>query len=188
MQNQVVISNPLLNEYYGGFDVVERFYTNKMYDRLEGRYGNIQAVFDEYYELQIKDALYGTKEARAYKKAHPEMTEYSKEKSGLQTQLNRFLAGYQLPETMLPVARLDFAPRTPSQASLASLGQAQAVISWEQWQQVLSPAMQSLIRDYYRNGDDLPSAAEKQLDYIAGQFGMSGDDALLMIGRSLQNQ
>ena len=47
--------------------------------------------------------------------------------------------------------------------------------------QVMSPSMQSLLQEFYA-GEDLPYAAEQQIDFIAGQFNLTPDQLINIVG------
>lgn len=76
-------------------------------------------------------------------------------------------------------------PTTAQQNLINTLNIPQSVDPQALWQNA-SPALAELVTGYWTNGDELPYAAYSNLDYLAEQFGISGDEALQLMGISLQ--
>lgn len=171
-QNEMIVNNPLLMKYYGGLDKLERYYTGKMYDTLTEKYGeNITILESFYYDLppdQRKDFL----------GQNPQLKGYWTDKAEIKEENFRNIIkfGTFLKE---PSVETYADPQNPTQEDLYNLANPQPSMSFGEWQQALGEPMTELIMDYYENGDELPAYAEKNLDYLAGQYGYeSGQDML----------
>jgi hypothetical protein len=185
-KNQYVLTNPVLNKYYGGISVLEQYYTSQMYSILGKEFGDdIQAKWDEYDNLQLTN----TKAAATYKRQHPEMAAYTKRKNELEDNMTRLIVklGSNFPdEPQVPIRRDINAPSN-RQKELIAASQPEQTLQWSDWQMLLSQPMQALILDYWQSGDKLPSSATYQLDYIAKSMGMyDSDEVLRAIGIALQ--
>ena len=187
-KNQYVLTTPVLNKYYGGISVLEQYYTSQMYAELEKQYGDdIQAKWDEYDVLQLQNSA----AARAYKKQHPELAEYTKTKNALRESMMRIIAdlGSNFPDSPQVPLRTDITNPSQRQEDIINASQPQEQLRWSDWQMLLSDPMQQLILDYWTTGEALPSSANYQLDYIASQIGMyDGDEVLQNIGIAIAKQ
>jgi hypothetical protein len=77
-------------------------------------------------------------------------------------------------------------PTTAQQSLLNTLNQPLSVDPKLLWANT-SPALQELVYAYWAGGEKLPGAAMSNLDYLGEQFGISGDEALQLMGISLQS-
>jgi hypothetical protein len=179
-------------QYYGGIQTIERYYTGKMWDEIEAKFGaDIWQKWSEYSLLKQQDALNKTKTASKYYKAHPELEEYSKMKDVLQKQVNNAIValGLKLPTTPPYNIRRDFSPTGSTQNELAQFVQSQPQLTWSDWQERLSEPMQRMVLDYWTNGTDLPSVAWSDLEYNMGDWGFESADAVLRaIGFALSQE
>jgi hypothetical protein len=175
-QTQIIASTTLLYKYYGGMKVLESYYRSKMYDTLSEQYGDdIQEKLDQYGELKLTDPA----AAKSFWRSHPELSDYLDAKSTLQDKINRIIVALasKLPEESNVQTRADFEPKGATQTQLAeNINEPQ--MTWQEWQKVLSEPMQRLLISYFQ-GEELPSAAMSELDYLASQYGYSSGDALL---------
>lgn len=184
-KNQATTTDPLLYRYYGGIDKLEKFYRGQMYAALDEKYGkDISQKWDEYYALQLSDP----KGAKTYYKQHPELAAYSKDKSAWNKLIGKQSArvAAMMPDGPAVQVRSDFAPQSATQEALAAAGQPEQVVPWNEWQQVLSEPLQRVVLDYFVNDEKLSSAATRQLDYLAKQYGYKdGDELLNALGVSI---
>ena len=153
-----------------------------MYDTLKTEFGeDIQQKMDAYGEMKLTDPA----GAKAFWKAN-NLSAYLDRKDELQAKANRMIVelASKLPEESNVLTRADFVPKGATQTAMAEQYQ-QPQMTWPDWQTVLSEPMQRLIVSFF-SGEELPSAAQSELDYLAGQYGYSSGDALLRaIGVSL---
>lgn len=175
-QKQATINNPVLYEYYGGIKTLESYYKSKMYDELYGKYGKeIASTWEQYYAMQLVDP----KGAARFKKAHPELALYSKEKKRLQVEYDRKIVEFasRIPEAPRPELRGN-EPQNPIQEAIQGYA-TETPMSFEQWQQTLGPTLTGIIAQTYQSGRAMPAAADRELDFKASQYGFeSGDDLL----------
>jgi hypothetical protein len=183
-QTAYIANNPQLMKYYGGIDTLERYYTGKMYDKLEAKFGeNITDLESQYFDI------YDKAQKKAFLNANPQLKSYWDEKDRLKEErLRQVVAfGQNLPEPK-PELRTDSEPANPTQAELSQFAQQEQRLSFDEWQQVLGPSASSLILDYWYSGEDLPKALTSNLNYMAEQYGYeSGNDMLQEILMSLPN-
>ncbi len=180
-KQQLVLSNPLLNKYYGGISTLEQFYTNQMYDTLDKKYPNAAQ------EWSVYDAL-DTKDAAVYKKSHPDMVSYNALKQTLSDNMTRAIAGLSslIPDTPQAAIRTDIGTPTARQQEIVNSQQAQPTTTWPEYQQMLGGPLSQLIVDYFTDGKPLPYAANTQMDYYAQKLGAyDGRELLQEIGASL---
>jgi GGDEF domain-containing protein len=180
-KNQYVLSSPILNKYYGGISTLEQFYTNQMYDTLDKKYPTAAQEWSQY------DML-GTKDATAFKKAHPDMVAYNSLKQTLSDNMTRAIAGLGsiIPDTPQAAIRTDTQPFTGRQQEIANSQQAQPATTWPEYQQMLGGPLSQLIVDYFVDGKPLPYAASTQMDYYAQKLGAyDGRELLQEIGTSM---
>lgn len=181
----VIATSPILYQHYGSLNTLERYYVGNMYASLERSYGkNIMDVYSEYLRLKAEQP----EAAKEYKSEHPEIEFFLDERRGMYDNLNRAIVqmAEKLPERPMVPVRPDFAPVGQSQTDLANALQPQPRASWSDFQQILSPQMQSMVVEYWMAGEEMTSAAESRLDYLAGQYGFEDGDAMMQeIGLSL---
>jgi hypothetical protein len=181
MQTEMIINNPTLYKYYGGIDTLDRYYTGKMYAALEAKLGtDIHEKITMYNDLKVADAQNGTKTAKAYYNAHPELSQYYDLKAALADEIDRRVSAIakRLPNPPTIPIRSDFVPQGQNQEELLGSAQPEPTMSWAQWQRVLTEPMQELLIEYYQ-GQPLPSAARSQLQYIMSDYGFSSIDQML---------
>lgn len=184
-QTAYISNNPQLMKYYGGIDTLERYYTGKMYDQLEAKFGdNITDVESGYFNI------YDKAERKAYLRANPQLKAYWDEKDKLKEYNLRQVVqfGNNLPEPK-PELRSDAEPANPTQEELEKFAQPEQKMSFDQWQGVIGESASSLILDYYYSGEELPKALTSNLNYMADQYGYeSGNDLLREILMSLPQE
>ena len=186
-KTSIVATDPTLYEYYGSLNTLERYYVGNMYAALESAYGkNIMDVYGEYLRLKAEDP----DNAKAYKNEHPEINAFLDERRSMYDNLNRSIVDMasRLPDRPRIPIRPDneFAPQGQSQADLLGQLQPEPQATWQDFQQILSPQMQEMVIQYWTEGEDLSSAVEGRLDYLAGQYGFENGDAMLQaIGMTL---
>lgn len=187
LKNQIVAQTPSLYEYYGSLDTISAYFRSKMRNELFEKVGaDIYDKFAEYDRLNMTDPT----AAKAYKKAHPELAQYSTYSNAYQKQVNQSIVKFAsfLPEKPNVMFREDYEATSETQKQLAE-GMNQPAMTWEQWQSELSEPLQRLIIDYFTNGEELPYAANQNLDYLSSQYGFYDSDAMLQaIGLSLQRK
>jgi hypothetical protein len=196
LENEFILNNPMMYEYYGGLSTLEQYQQSKVYDQLEERFGDIQPIRDRYNELNLTNP----KAARQFKKQNPVLDQYSKYKAGLQqeslAQLLKF--SEHLPDGPELDLRGDFDEAgSPAQENIAGYAaqQAQGLPSPQEFQQALGAPLMGIVSQYYTQLVEdstkarLPYQAENELDYRAGRLGyQSGDDLLRDVLLSLQGQ
>lgn len=171
-QDEMIVNNSLLMKYYGGLDKLEKYYTGKMYDTLAERHGeNIMILESFYFDLPPD-------QRKQFLGENPQLKDYWQDKSEIKEENFRHIVqfGSFLQE---PSMETYADPQNPTQEDLYNLANPQPAMSFGEWQQVMGEPMTELVLDYYQDGEELPAYAEKNLDYLAGQYGYeSGQDML----------
>lgn len=177
MQDYLISNDPLLGQYYGGIDTLERWYNNQLYDELEKRYGkDITDLAAQYSNLKYR--MLDSDAAKKFLKEHPELKQYWSDKAAMKDQLNRMLVdfGSKFPEAPQPEFRSDTESLSPQQQTLM---QQQPQIPFSEYANLVGPPMTSLILDYYY-GEELPEEVTNELDYLAPSYGFEDGQALLI--------
>ena len=182
-KQQAIAANPDVYKYYGSIDTIQRYYDTLLRQELVAQFGEeIYAQFDEYGEIGLTDP----KAAARYYKAHPALKQYGKAKRKMQDEINKTtvkMAG-DLPERPNVLLREDIQQPIEVQNQMAEQLNPPKK-TWADWKTELSAPMQRLIVSYFKEGEPLEYAAQEQLDYMAGNMGMSGDDLLQQMGVAL---
>lgn len=179
-KQEQIINNPLVYKYYGSFDTVESYYEGKMRARLTAEFGqDIIAVQNKWYD----DRLDAAAEGRPSPRPPSRLLAYWDKKHQLEEEYGRVMVDFagNLPEA----DPLTF--RAGGDEDVMAAFQQQQSVPWEEWQSRLnSSTMESFVISYWMNGQELPRAAQSELDYIGSQYGLDGDEVLRLIGLSLQ--
>lgn len=179
-QTAYIANTPILSTYYGGLDIVSRYYSNQMYDQLDKEFGeDISDKVDYYYYL--KDFV-SEQEAKSFAKQEG-LKAYFDRKTQLQQPTNIAIANavsnipdgpgvltYSEPQNPTQQKIRDFVAGPPPEQKIAE----------SVWQQI-SPSQQNLIEQYYQ-GEELPYSVEKRLDYLGRDYGMSAQEILRLLG------
>lgn len=180
-QTAYVANTPILAAYYGGIDAVAKYYNNGMYIQLEKEFGkDIQDKVDYYYFLQNNG---DTKAANAYKKDMG-LKEYFARQQALQQEANiaAVNTASQIPEGKDYAIRPEFQAQSGIQENAltyASTDQ-QSQAAQQIWESLSAP-MKTLVEGYY-NGEELPYAVSKRLEYLGEEYGLSKQEVLRLLG------
>jgi len=181
MQTAMIANNPRLVKYYGGIDTIERYNTGLMYDKLEQQFGeDITSIESAYFEI------YDSAEKKTYLRQNPQLKAYWDEKDKIKAENARELLkfGDRLPEPELAATGNE--PQNPTQENLQNyIATDNTQVAQEIWQGLSDP-MKSLLQGYY-NGEELPYAVSKNLDYLSEQYGMSRQEILNLLSTQSGN-
>jgi hypothetical protein len=180
-KDESVMNDPLLTNYYGGLDTMERYYTVQMENQLRTRYGTeVPKLEEQYYEILT------SKEQYAFKKAHPILEDYWRDKKAFQDMIDRRIVA--LGSNLKPAPQSDLRPDgTPANLPQSQLGITPPQRTEQEWEQAVTPKVMTFIRDYWDNQKTLPQPVMKRLDYIAKDYGYyNGDELLQAILISMQ--
>jgi hypothetical protein len=175
-QNEKVINNEAVYEYYGGISALEKFHKGKVYDQLEQKFGaDIQDKFDEYYGMQITDPA----GAKRFYRQHPELKAYNKEKKILMEQALRNIVefGSKLPEAEPPPQLTGNEPQSVGQENIQQYAQ-QTAPDFAFWQSEL-PEVSTILSAYWADDEPLPAAVTRNLDYLAPTYGYQDGEEML---------
>ena len=181
-KSQYVLTNPILNKYYGGISMLEMYYTTEMNSILSKKHGDVSELYRQYDELQLTNP----RAARAFKKKN--LDPYNAEKKVYAERMMQIIVdlGKDFPETPQVPLRTD-TTRSQRQESIAEASQPAPRLKWTDWQQILSEPLQNLVLDYWISGEELPYSATYQLDYLAREVGMyDGEEVLQNIGIAIR--
>jgi hypothetical protein len=181
MQTAMIANNPNLVKYYGGIDTIERYYTGMMYDKLEQQFGeDITSIESAYFEI------YDSAEKKTYLRQNPQLKKYWDEKDKIKAENAREILkfGDRLPEPELDVTGNE--PQNPTQENLQDfISTDNTQIAQEIWGGLSDP-MKSLLQGYY-NGEELPYAVSKNIEYLSEQYGMSRQEILNLLSTQSGN-
>jgi len=177
LQASITVNTPILGQYYGSFDKIERYYKGLMYSRLEAEAGaDIFDIQAGYFAAKLE------KKEKAYLAQHPELKRYWEHKD---------IYEKMIAEAISRTAGMLKSPVYPSfrEGGLEGLG-TQAIqrflerpeetyynFAWEDWSAQMSPQLERLARDYFLRGRDFSYEAERQMERIADNLGI--DDYLM---------
>jgi hypothetical protein len=174
-QNEQVVNDERLYTYYGGIQALEKYHKGKVYDELEKRYGaDIQSKWSEYYDMQITDPA----GAKSYYRQHPELKAYNKDKTLLMEQALRNIVefGSKLPDTPRPELQ-DNEPQSVGQQNIQDYA-TQQTPDFSYWQSEL-PEVSAILSSYWTDGEEIPYAVTKNLDYVSRNYGYPDGEAML---------
>jgi hypothetical protein len=165
-KGELTVLTPILSQYYGGIDTLDRYLTSKMFDDLETKYGsNITRASQEYSDAKYR--LLDNNLAKRILADNPNLTPYWKEKGKKQDEITRSLSlfGSKFEEIKLsirPDYKGTFEQKQPT--------------SYNEWREIMGdPMMQAM--DNFMRGGEMPKNVESELDYLAGKYGYeSGGD------------
>lgn len=177
-----VMANPQLAQYYGSIDKIERYYKSQMYDAIDAQLGDLTAVWDGYDAAQLQ----GSKEARAYWNAHPELKKYLELRDLYDKRIAEGIAAAAeaLRDVKYSAFREDIPAEMLSQQPVREyIQQAGAPTGYDltpqDWQERMPAPLWNLVNDYLTMGEDLSEEAQDQLDRIAQEEGLPGYEVLL---------
>jgi hypothetical protein len=167
MLGETKVSDPLIARYYASLDTVESYYAGKIRMQLVQKFGaDITQKQTEYFSKAYEGKL----AQKAYLKAHPELREYWSMKNQLEKGQDAAILRIA---TSLPQAapgaelREDFEAQNPTQKILADLASGAQAPSWQEISAPMSSPLQARIQAYWLEGQPLPNAAMKELEYLA---------------------
>ena len=186
MKRELVVSDPLVYQYYGSLDTIEAYFDGKQRSYLVDKYGDdITQLQNQYYDLKAIDPG----GAKKFLRQHPQLKQYWNEKSKLQDDYNRAVVDFAkgLPDMAAGAQlRTDFQAQNATQENLAGMAGNNAP-TWESLTQGMQPEIQQMVIDYWTQGAEIPKGAQSQLDYLAKKNGFyNGDDYLRTLGFTLQ--
>ena len=176
-QTRYINQNKLLARYYGGIDSIQQYYRNATENILIKEFGVDQMeLFEEYSSPKInpdrKKEL--AKTLKLFIKRRNQLRD-----ENLQAMTDIALL---LPDPPQSEAQEGVTPQGVSQNELFQL--TQPAMTPEQWQGIVGESNMQLIMDFVYNGEDIPYVVMNNLDYLAEQQGLNGDDMLLQIIQS----
>jgi hypothetical protein len=179
-RSATIMNDPLLAAYYAGISTVENFYKGNMRKTLTDEFGaGIHDTWDEYWDIKNSGGKYSD-----FWKKHPELERYMEVKARYEEIIARQITESvkALPEGKAPPLR-DAAPESIGEQDLYKQITQPVVtpydFTWADWQEQLSPQVSNLILDYLLTGDDLPRAAENQLDALAEELDLPSGSLIL---------
>jgi hypothetical protein len=183
-KSERIMNSPLLSSYYGGASMIENYYRAKMYKDIETKLGaDITDVIDQYNDIKT----YGTaSESKAFYRANKaRINKYYDLKDSWMLTINQNVAklSANLPEGQGVEIRPDI--QGVGAQNLQGQLQEQAQPTFADYQAMIPEHVLNLVVDYYQSGKPLTSAAQKQLDRIAYDMNISGDELLQQIGVSM---
>jgi hypothetical protein len=183
VQDYMVLNQPVLGKYYGGFDTTQRYYYSLMDKELSKKYGSeVIKQKEEYYGLPT------TQERKDFEKQNPLFKQYLDERKEYMGGLDEALLRVQKYLPPRPKIREDAQPFGESQEALAQYAMAQQ-LPLEYWQQTIGTSMVRHLSDYASGEvDDISYYADKKLDYEAKKMGISKEELLAMILNSMENR
>ena len=180
MQTAYKANNQYLNAYYGGLDTIEKYYQSQARADLRKTYGeNVYEIYYAYLDLIT------SKEKKEFKRLYPYLDDFIREKNDWQEIVNRKTVELSTRFPDLPGVPVRD-PQSATQAMLAKTVNQTPDDTAAKIQQEMSPALFSLVQDYWQKGEDMPYAARQQLDYIGENYGMNANEVLQLMGTRVQ--
>ena len=179
LQTQFITNNQDLFKYYGSMNTLNSYYNGEVRKEMEGKYG--KNIYNLYYVyLDIPD----DKQKKMFMKANPQLKPFIKEKNKSKDAVNQAVVqmALKLPSQPEVAYRSDLNAPTATQAAIASSLNLQTDVDPQVLWANASEPLQELVTMYWQNGDKLPNAAVSNLDYLGEQFGISGQQALQLMG------
>lgn len=183
LQTQMLVRNQLLYKYYGSLNTLQSYYNGEVRKKLEEKYG--VGIYEIYYTyLDMVDE----KQKKALLAQYPQLKAFIKEKGKTKDAVNRAIVAMalKLPDRPEVDYRSDLVAPTTAQQNLINTLNIPTNVNPQQIWNNASPALQELVTAYWLNGTELPYAARQNLNYLADEFGISGDEALQLMGIMLQ--
>ena len=185
-KNEMIINTPILSAYYGGLDVVERYYNNQVRDTLEKEFGN--DIYDKWEQYQyLQDNLQKADAKRFY--AENNLKAYVDRRNELYDETDKLIiaAASQVPEGRGYTIRPDFQSQSGYQEDVLNYAQTdqQSQMAQDIWNE-LTPAVQTLIEESLATGEDPPYQVMRQIERIADKYGISQYDAMRLLGVEMQ--
>jgi len=183
VQDYLVLNQPTLNKYYGGFDATQRYYYFLMDKELVIKYGSeVIKLKEEYYGLPT------TEERKEFEKQNPQFKQYLDERKEYTENIDEALLRVERYLPPRPELREDARPLGESQEALAQYATSQQ-LPLEYWQQTMGDAMVRHISEYATGEiDDISYYADRKLDFEAKKLGVSKEELLAMILNSMENR
>lgn len=184
---QRIMGSPLLSAYYGGAEQIEGYYRSKMYADIEQKLGaDVFDVIDEYNDIKT----WGTPaEAKKYQAQHSkQIKQYYDLRDQwyvtIDQETAKIAAG--IPDKQNAQIRQDADVTSPMVQDVMNVAQPQQQMSFEDYQNAIPDRVMNFIVDYYQTGNQIPYAAQKQLDRIAREMGTDTQTLIQNIGISMQ--
>lgn len=187
-RSQSIMQDPLLYDYYGGIDFVEKYWTGRIYDELYKLYPNIGDMWDQYFSLKeqddaqlqaLRDAGKSTRGykhmSREYWDNHPQLQGYIDLKDARMSAMTSRLAalGNYLRAGGQDTLRLrSDLPQNIGVFQQELLGQYQQGPTWSDYEGLLGQEASSLMLDYFMNGEEMPPVLVDHLISVANAMGV----------------
>ena len=181
-KNELIVNTPILSAYYGGLEVVERYYNNQVYDTLEQEFG--EDIDDKYEQYQFLLDNLQKAEAKQFFAAN-NLKAYVDRRNELYDEADKLIiaAASQIPEGKSYTIRPDFQAQGGYQEEALSYATTdqQAQLAENIWND-LTPAVQELVQESIQTGDDPPYQVMRQIERIADRYGISQYEAMRLLG------
>jgi hypothetical protein len=152
-----------------------------MYQDIEEKLGaDIWDKWDTYWALKDSGGNY-----QAYKREHPELTEYGKIKDAwgpvIADNVVRFGSHlHDIPVNIRPSAGGSYGQEQLIQG-IQNQNAGLPQLSWAQWQQLLGVGVSRLVEDYVYSGEEVPYAAMQSLEAVGKDMGIYDADTVLKL-------
>ena len=182
-REKAIFDTPALLEYYGGIELIERYYKTLKFDAIEKQFGA-----DIYDIDRVRRDLYREKDYdgwREWLKEHPELETFKTVKETWDTAIDDKLTDLEgkLPEPSGVVIRDDSVNHNIFQERLAADQGQTSELSWPVWQVVMSDPLERALISYFKGGD-LAESANFQIEQLAQLVDMSTNQLLETIHRA----
>lgn len=192
-QRYLMMQNPVIMAYYGGLDMIERYWKGVMYNKAEEKYGvDIWDTQRKYWDY--RDAGQNA-DAKSWLKQHPELKKYWTFRKRYQKIIDQQIisAGSKLREGK-PFSLRDEELKGFLQEDIAEklmvLNREKALeqVAPEDWQaQIGGFAFEYIIKYLFEN-KPIPKMGESLLEREAAELGISADRLIQLVGMSVMRQ
>jgi len=185
-KNEMIIRTPILAAYYGGLEVVERYYNNQVRDTLEQEFG--KDIYDKYEQYQfLQDNLQKADAKRFYRENN--LDAFVDRRNELYDEADKLIiaSASQIPEGRGYTIRPDFQTQSGYQEEAFDYTQTdqQAEMARAIWND-LTPAVRELVQESIQTGEDPPYQVMRQIERIADRYGISQYEAMRLLGVEMQ--
>jgi hypothetical protein len=179
-KSERVLGSPRLSAYYGGASMIENYQRSLMYDDIEKQLGkDIFDIIQNYNDLKT----YGTSKEvnQFYGQNKRAIGQYYDIKDKWEYTINQQTAklAAKLPDIAGANIREDIDITSVGAQNLAQTLGGEQQPTMEELQSVIPDRIMNLVSDYYREGEELPESAQKQLGRLASDLGYEDAQALI---------
>jgi len=180
-----VLQNEALAPYYGSMDKYRSYYTGKMYDELEAKYG--KEIFDKNLAYQNLVKAKMKDEAKEFLKQNKDLKAFRDERPKWYDEIENIVVefGDMLPEGIPSEVREDFKPESYSDIDIEKYleGVQPPTFTLNEWTKKIGAPEVNMLLNYY-GGLQIDQEIRDYLAMIAADYGLSFEEFAEAIGQA----